>query len=147
MRPGLFMPLALAAIVVAGCSGATTVPSTAAPTTAPTTSAPAAEPVASATPAPTPDPVSSPTAAPSAIAGCLDKVVHAVLYKGLKDPGSLTEGDIATLQAGFEAWDPGEDRSAVSNREWFLKESVGMVEKVAGAIMLRAGQETIEACP
>lgn len=149
MRPGRFIPLVLAAIAVAGCSGAATVPSPGAPTTAPATAAPAAptaEPVASA-PAPTPEPVPSPTAATGAVAGCIDSAVHAVLYKGLKDPGSLTADDEATLRAGFEAWDPGDDEAAKSNREWFLKEGISMVEKVAGAVLLRAGQVTIEACP
>jgi hypothetical protein len=139
------MPLAFAAlaIAVAACSGAATVPSAAAPTTAPATPAATVEPVASATP----EPVPSPTAAPAAVAGCLDSAVHAILYKGLKDPDSLTADDEKTLLAGFKAWDPGEDEAAQSNREWFIKEGMSMVEKVALAIMLRAGQETIEACP
>lgn len=148
MRPSLFLPLAFAAIAVAGCSGAATAPSAAAPTSALATTAPAtpastAEPVGSA--ALTPEPVPSPTAATGAVAGCLDKVVHAVLYKGLEDPGSLTEDDLTALRAGIEAWEPSEDYQK-DYREWFLGEG-GTLAKVAGSFMLRAGEETIEACP
>lgn len=153
MRFRRVMPLAFAAIVVAGCSGAATAPSAAAPTTAPAaaTPAPTPESVASATAAPTPEPVASATAAPSAVAGCLDKAVHAVLYKGLKDPDSLTAEDEAVLQAGLEAWEPVGDNK--DRREWFLDGeasldgTTGMRAKVGDALTLRSGQVVIEACP
>ncbi len=147
MRPSRFMPLAFAAIAIAiaACSGTATAPSAAAPTTAPATTVPTTEPVASATPASTSEPVASPTAPQAAAAGCLDGAVHAVLYKGLKDPGSLTDGDLETLRAGFEAWEPSTEWHK-EYREWFLGDG-GTLAKVAGSFMLRAGEETIEACP
>jgi hypothetical protein len=136
------MPLAFAAlaVAVAACSGAATVPSAAAPTTAPATPAATVEPVASATP----EPVPSPTAAPAAVAGCLDSAVHAILYKGLKDPDSLTEDEIQTLYDGFIAWMPSEEQKDL--RLYFLGQGA-MKTKVTGAMTLRSGQAVIEACP
>ncbi len=120
MRPSQFLPLAFVALVVVGCSGAATAPTAAAPTTAPAAATPAAtaEPVASAEPEPTQEPVPTPTAEPSAVAGCLDKDVHAVLYKGLKDPGSLSQDELDALRAGIEAWEPSAEWQEY--REWFL---------------------------